>query len=136
MVKLKPEYWAGHNSLGILLSRLGRHAEAAQQFRHVTELAPDYPWGYTNLGAQYQALKRNDEAISWYRQATVKGGEVEARARAFFNMGTVYYGEDHFSQAVRSLKEGLRLQETHMMGWHMLGNTYACLEQHTDARVA
>src|SRR5947209_18096087 len=55
---------------GCALSALGRHAEAANTYLHLSKLAPGQPAVWFNLGNSLQALDKFTEAISCFDLAT------------------------------------------------------------------
>jgi hypothetical protein len=58
-----------HLGLGNALQRLGRLAEAREQFSRVIAMAPDQAAGHCNLGNALMAMGRYQDAIAAYRQA-------------------------------------------------------------------
>lgn len=51
------------SSLGVALTRMGRHHEALEVDRRIVELAPDSPVAWYNLGCSYANLGQSDHAI-------------------------------------------------------------------------
>ncbi len=72
-----------------------------------------------------------------YKKATdVNPAQIAAKREAYFNLGKIYYTQDNFIEAIRSYKEGLKLQENHITMWHMLANAYFYTGENKNARAA
>ena len=58
-----------HNTLGNVLSRLGREPEAIVSFRNALRLFPGWADAHNNLGASLAATGRFDEAALHFKAA-------------------------------------------------------------------
>jgi len=57
-IRLEPAFAEAHNSLGIVLARLGRIDEAVDQFKAALALRPDYQDARNNLDRALRARSR------------------------------------------------------------------------------
>ncbi len=60
-----------HDTLGTVLARLGRHAEAVKAYQRSLDLRPDDPDSLTNMGVALTVLGRFAEAEAAHRRAIV-----------------------------------------------------------------
>ena len=136
-IELKPGYWEYYNALGYLYDATGRYGEAIEQYRQVTKLRPDHPWGYNNLAVQYQNTGRLKEAIALYRQASVVNPEAKGpTAIAYRNLGSIYYGQNEFGDAVLMYEKAHAINDLDLQGWGNLANSYHWTGAHEKARTA
>src|SRR5258708_23277601 len=63
-----PDSYLAHSNLGAVYGRMGRYAEAVEQFQKSVSIAPSAR-AFLNLGTAYYALKRYSEAAQSYSQA-------------------------------------------------------------------
>jgi len=68
-VQADPSNPFSHFTLGSVLSRLGRHDDAAAEFREVLKLRPDWAEAHLSLAQELQDEKKLDEAILEIREA-------------------------------------------------------------------
>lgn len=59
-----------YESLGVILSRLGRHSEAISVMKQLTEVAPEEPMAHTNLSRFYMLLGDKQTAEEHMAEAT------------------------------------------------------------------
>ncbi len=57
-----PQYALAHSALAVILTRLGRHAEAIEHGKKVCELEPNDPFSFTALSVTYQRAGKIPEA--------------------------------------------------------------------------
>ena len=68
-IKLKPDFAAAHNNLGICLYEVGRPEEAHVSYKRAIALQPDYADAHNNIGNIYKDSGHVDEAITSYKKA-------------------------------------------------------------------
>lgn len=119
-IKIKNKYWAGYNNLGVFYYKQGRLKEAAEAFRKVTEVAPNNIRGFNNLGGVYFGMGMNEEALGAFDKSLA----IQPNFTAFTNLGTFYYYEKNYSEAIRMYERALDLRQTDFRSWGPLGYAY------------
>jgi Flp pilus assembly protein TadD len=66
---LDDAYALAHSALAVLLQRLGRHEEAIEHARRVTELEPKDPFSFTALSVTYQRAFAGTQQMAYIRLA-------------------------------------------------------------------
>ena len=106
VVALRPGYAENHMTLGWAHYSAGRFPEAEKSYRRATELLPDYAWGFQMLGTSLMMQGDLDGAVAPYREAI----RLAPDARAWANLGYVYYAKARLPDAVRAYEEAARLE--------------------------
>ncbi len=57
-----PSYALAHSALAVILTRLGKHAEAIEHGKKVCELEPNDPFSFTALSVTFQRAGKIPEA--------------------------------------------------------------------------
>jgi len=115
--RARPDYWAGHNDLGVFLFRHGRYEEAREAFQRVVELTPDNARGYSNLGAVLQSLGRDDDAVAAYERSLA----LQPNHRAYSNLASLHSAHGRFDDAAGSYEKALALAPNDYRIWGSLG---------------
>jgi len=131
-VERRPLYWRNHAALGHLFYRTGRHAEAIAAFRRVTELQPDNSRGFQMLGTAYHAAGDEGRALENYLKSLERGPD----ARAYSNIGFIYYGQGKIAEAASAWEEAARLEPGSAVKHRNLGDAYARLGRRSQAHQA
>jgi serine/threonine-protein kinase len=105
-VDLRPGFGENHGTLGWVVFHTGRFREAADAYRKQSELQPDNAWAFQMLGTALQMLGDYDGAVGPYREAI----RLAPDARAWANLGSVYYAQGSSAEAVRAYEEAARLE--------------------------
>jgi serine/threonine-protein kinase len=113
---MEPGYWGVYFSFGNFLHRQGRHAESVEYYRQVTQLAPDYAGGYINLGAALHWLGDWDGAETAWQRAL----ELEPDSLTYENMGTLFYYEHEFENAVEMQRKAIEIAPSDHRPWGKL----------------
>jgi tetratricopeptide (TPR) repeat protein len=103
---LRPGFGENHNVLGWVHYQAGRFREAADSYRRDTELEPDNAWAFQMLGTSLWMLGDLDGAVAPLREAI----RLAPDARAWANLGGVYYVKGASADAVRAYQEAARLE--------------------------
>lgn len=85
-----------HNILGSIHTALGRHAEAAENFKKALDIAPDYVEVLANLANALAQLQQFDEAIVNYRRY------IEHHPKdvdAHYEIGKIYLTRGQYGEA-------------------------------------
>lgn len=105
-LRLDPEHYGAHLSLGLLLHESGALDEAEIHYRMALELYPDEPLAAYNLGVVLQDQLRYSEAIKAYLQAL----RLDSRLKeAHFNLFHIYDRLGEKGPAIRHLAAYRRL---------------------------
>ena len=105
-VALRPSYAENHMTLGWAHYSAGRFHEAATAYRRATELLPDYAWAFQMLGTSFMMQGDLDGAVAPYREAI----RLAPDARAWANLGYLYYARGRLPDAIRAYEEAVRLE--------------------------
>jgi eukaryotic-like serine/threonine-protein kinase len=105
-VALRPGYAENQMALGWAQYSAGHFPEAAEAYRRATELQPDYPWAFQMLGTSLMMQGDLEGAVAPLREAI----RLAPEARAWANLGYVYYTRRQLADAVRAYEEAARLE--------------------------
>jgi len=105
-VSLRPGFGENHNAVGWVLFQTGRFGEAAASYRRQIELQPDNAQAFQMLGTSLMMQGDLAGAIAPYRDAI----RLAPDARAWANLGYVYYSRGQGPDAVRAYGEAARLE--------------------------
>ncbi|HEY4931075.1 MAG TPA: tetratricopeptide repeat protein [Terriglobales bacterium] len=114
----RPQYWAVYNWLGTFYFGHGRYEDAAVMFRKVVELRPDNNRGYYNLGGAYLMEAKYEAA----NQALGRSIELRPTMAAYSNLGTSYFYQHRYSDAVAAYEKACSLDDQEFMNWGNLGD--------------
>ncbi len=121
-VDRKPRSWNGRYHLGTFLYRRGRYNEALAEFREVLALAPDYALGHTALGNAYYQLGQIPRARQSYERSIERRPSFDVLS----NLGTIYYDDHRYDDAVQMYRQALELQPD---SYEVLGNLASAYEE-------
>lgn len=115
LIRLKPSYWRAYSHLGNFYYRLGHNAEAEKMFRHSTELMTENVLDCNNLIAIYYLLGQNDSATAMFEKSIA----IKPNADAYSNMGSIYFFQRRYADALVLYEEAVALGEN---DYTILGN--------------
>lgn len=118
------------NKLGVGLSGMGRHDEAAGHFAEALRLTPEYPEARSNLAAALFNLGRNEEALDHCREALRLAPEFPD---AHYNMASILSGMGEYEEAVAHYRRFLESRPEHAAAWFGLGVALAGLGRPDEA---
>ncbi len=104
-IKIKPNYKAAYNALGVAYSKAGLHKKSIQTYLKSAEFQPDST-DYINLGSGYFFIKQYDKCISSYEKAIELNPED---GYAYYSLGYVYKEIKERNKARHYLKIALKL---------------------------
>ncbi|MBL8826845.1 MAG: tetratricopeptide repeat protein [Planctomycetaceae bacterium] len=107
VIEHRPPAPRAHNSLGLLLLRLGDAAGAREQFAIAARLRPDFMVTHNNLGILYAREGKLSEAIEAYRKALALNPDY---AEAHNNLAIALSRSGDNATAIEHLREALRLE--------------------------
>ena len=117
-LKIKPDYEAGHNDLGLSLYQKGDLTSAINSYRTAIQLKPDYTNAYINLG---NALKKQGDfptALDTYRKA------IEFRpscVEAHYNLGVTLQEQGKLAEAISSYQKAVQLKPKFFQAYNNIG---------------
>lgn len=123
-IDLKPNYWAAYSNLGVFYYNQSRNEEAEKMFLRSTELMTESIRDYNNLIGIYYYLKQNDSAVAMFEKSIA----IKPNAEAYSNMGTIYFFEQRYADALNMYKGaidlGEDLGESEVIIWANLADSY------------
>jgi serine/threonine-protein kinase len=119
-IDLRPHYWAVYNEMGVYKFRRRNYREAILYFEKVIELTPDNPLAYRNLGGVHLELGELEEASRNLQQSL----KIKPTARAYSNLGTVYYYQERYADAVHVYEKAVALAPNDARLWGNLADAY------------
>ena len=105
-VSLRPDYLNNQMALGWVHFSAGRWGEAAAAYRRGTEIQPDNPWPFQMLGTSLHLAGDLPGAIAPYERAI----RLAPDARAWANLGYVYYATGRLPEARHAYEEAARIE--------------------------
>jgi len=106
VVARRPDNPRAHYTLGNVLDREGRLAEAMRQYDEALRLKPDYVDAHVNLGAALLASGRQADAMGHFSEAIrLKPGSAQAHN----NLGAVLFSQGRLPEAIEHLSAAARL---------------------------
>ena len=128
-IGLRPNYWVGYSWLGGFYYQQARYADAAQQYRKASELAPSNSLVLYNLGGIYLFMGRYDDAVAALRRSV----EIRPAASAYSNLGTAYFRQRRFAEAVPVYEQAFKLAPNDYRVAGNLADAYYWAGQKTQA---
>ena len=117
-VQMEPGYWGTYFGLANFLHRQGRFEEAVPYYERVTEMEAEFAGGFINLGSALHWLGDWDGAEAAFRRAL----ELEPNHMAFQNLGTVFYYQHHFQEAVQMFQTAVDVAPSEHRAWGWLAS--------------
>jgi tetratricopeptide (TPR) repeat protein len=132
-VKLAPDLYSAHNTLGTLYQKTQRFREAETLYRHARKLNPRTPEPLVNLGSLFI-----DEAAARAQEGEAVTGKIlddaldileeslkiRRSAKGYYFLGTAYYKSKFFEEAETNIKLALDMDPHLASGQLMLANVY------------
>jgi Tfp pilus assembly protein PilF len=131
-LKLAPDFYSAHNTLGTLYQRASRFHEAEDEYRQARELNPKSPAPLVNLGSLYideaaaqagdraAAGKILDDALDILEESL----KMDRSATAYYFLGVANYRSSFYEEAEDNLKRALALNAHMPASRLMLANVY------------
>ena len=124
VLRLAPDEPDAVRMLGMVVQRLGRHAQAIDCFRRVLAMGPEDSDLHVGLGISLFEQGEADEALEQFRHACTL---EPASASVWFNLGEALGREAHTREAVAALQRALELDPAHISARLSLARTQANL---------
>jgi protein O-mannosyl-transferase len=114
-----PDNFIAHDSLGLIMFKTGRNAEAIEQYKQALQIKPGYIPAQYNLGVALFQAGRLQEAIEHYEEALrLKPDYIEAHN----NIGNALVKTGQFDEAIDHYQQVLRLDPDFADAHYNLGN--------------
>lgn len=113
-IELEPSFWRGYNYLARFHFRQLQDAQAADNFRRVTELRPDDPLGHINLGAALLALDPKGALRAWNRALELSDPPSPI---LLSNLALANYYQGHFQRAAELQRRAIEAQPRDAGAW-------------------
>jgi serine/threonine protein kinase/Tfp pilus assembly protein PilF len=126
VVKLRPNYWLGHEELGVLFNAEGKYPEAVTEFRTASLAAPKSALPLNNLGSVYLQQGRIAEAKMTIKRCL----DLSVNDSAEETMAAALRCEGKPAEAIPFCRKAVELDPTYAGNWMELGDCYSLLHGH------
>jgi eukaryotic-like serine/threonine-protein kinase len=126
VVKLRPNYWLGHEEQGVLFNAEGKYPEAVTEFRTASLAAPKSSLPLNNLGSVYLQQGRIDEAKITLKRCL----DLRLNDSAEETMAATLRCEGKPAEAIPFCRKAVELDPTYPGNWIELGDCYSLLHGH------
>ena len=133
VVKLAPDFYSAHNTLGTLYQKTNRYSEAEAEYRRARELNPRAADPLVNLGSLFideanARASEGEEAVGKILDKALdileESLKLKRSAMAYYFLGTAYYKSKFYEESEANLKRALEM-DPHMPSTRlMLANLY------------
>ncbi len=131
-LKLNPDNKETLNYLGYVSTQFKKHEDAISYYKHAISVDPDYSEAHNNLGVTYAEIEDWDNAVASF-QSALTNPVYRTPARAYSNMGYVFYKKGEFRKAADSLEESLIRNPISPRTLYLLGLVYTELDSNYEA---
>jgi tetratricopeptide (TPR) repeat protein len=136
-ISIKPDFYEGYNTLGILQLKRGEVLEAEQSFRQVLEKAPNFTLAYANLSVAQSIGKKPEEAEASLEKAVrLNDGRVanDVWINALNNLALAYNEQQKYDKAAENLTRILMLDQNNAPARANLALTLNRLKRYDEAQ--
>jgi Tfp pilus assembly protein PilF len=141
-VKLAPDFYSAHNTLGTLYQKAARFRDAETEYRRARELNPRAPEPLVNLGSLFidEAASRSKEGkevvgkiLDSALDTLEESLKIKRSSMGYYFLGTAYYKSNFYEEAEENLKHALEMDSRLAAGQLMLANLYMRQRKWKDA---
>jgi serine/threonine protein kinase/Tfp pilus assembly protein PilF len=119
-LNLRPNYWLGHQELGVVLDLQGKYSQALTEFRSASLAAPKNALALKNVGSVYLQLGKLPEALEKLNASfNMKQDDQTAQGLA-----EVYRVQHKYSEAIDYGERSVKLGPNEPGNWLELGDVY------------
>lgn len=127
---VNPHGAVAYANRGFALAALGRHEEAALDYRAAVRIEPRHAKALCNLGISLRALHRHEEALASYREAI---GIDPSFVAAHFNLANAQHDLGRQAEALAGFDGVLRLAPGMAQAWFGRGAALRAMNQNEQA---
>src|SRR5437667_8165678 len=140
-LKIKPDFAAAHNNLGVALLRnkqsgdgaLGHDGavdEAIEHYRKALQINPDFTQAHKNLGIVFMRKGQMDEAIAQFQKTL----ELEPNdAQAEFSLGSAFLQRREVDEAIAHYQKAVEIRPDYAEARNYLGNAFVAEGKYSEA---
>ena len=140
-LKIKPDFAAAHNNLGVALLRnkqsgdgaLGHDGavdEAIEHYRKALQINPDFTQAHKNLGIVFFRKGQMDEAIAQFQKTL----ELEPNdAQAEFSLGSAFLQRREVDEAIAHYQKAVEIRPDYAEARNYLGNAFVAEGKYSEA---
>jgi tetratricopeptide (TPR) repeat protein len=140
-LKIKPDFAAAHNNLGVALLQNKQSAdgargqdgavdEAIEHYRKALQIKPDFTQAHSNLGDALLQKGQIDEAIAHHQKALqIDPDYAEAR----YNLGKALVAEGKYNDSIAAYEAAVLLRPDYYEAHHNLGCVLAAIGKNDEA---
>jgi len=140
-LKIKPDFAAAHNNLGVALLRdkqsgdgaLGHDGavdEAIEQYREALQINPDFTQAHKNLGIVFMRKGQMEEAIAQFQKTL----ELEPNdAQAEFSLGSAFLQRREVDEAIAHYQKAVEIRPDYAEARNYLGNAFVGEGKYSEA---
>ena len=136
-IRLKPNYFEGYNTLGILQMKRGQYAEAEQSFEKALEIAPNSSLVYANMSVAESLQKKPEEAEANLEKAVkTNNGSItnEVWINALNNLAISFSEQKKYEKAAENLVRILALDPNNAPARGNLALMFYHLKRYDEAQ--
>jgi predicted O-linked N-acetylglucosamine transferase (SPINDLY family) len=110
-IELTPEHFGPHHMLGVVLSRMGRHAEAIELFKRAIALNPHSSASYSSLAAAYSdSDDTSEDSLALARANFEKAVELDPQNSAIlYSLGISHWRAAQLDRALASFDRAIEV---------------------------
>src|SRR5437667_7084143 len=140
-LKIKPDFAAAHNNLGVALLRnkqsgdgaLGHDGavdEAIEHYRKALQINPDFTQAHKNLGIAFLRKEQMEEAIAQFQKTL----ELEPNdAQAEFSLGSAFLQRREVDEAIAHYQKAVEIRPDYAEARNYLGNAFVAEGKYSEA---
>ncbi len=142
VVKLAPDFYGAHNTLGTLYQKASEFRKGEAEYRRAHDLNPRTPEPLVNLGSLFidEASARAKEGkavvgkiLDGALDTLEESLKIKRSALGYYFLGTAYYKSDFYEEAEENFKHALEMDARLPAGHLMLTNLYMKQRKWRDA---
>jgi Flp pilus assembly protein TadD len=136
-IEIKPDYYEPHNTLGIILFKRGKYADAEQSFIESLKYSPNYVYAFANIAQTQSREGKPEEAEESLRRAVeASGGSVsDVFADALSDIATAFAEQRNWEKSAENLRRLIYLRPESAVAHSRLALTLYYSKQYDEAEM-
>ena len=115
---LWPDFWKGHDRLGMVRFRRARYEQAVGPWTRVVELTPDNANAHSNLGAAFFHLGWLEKAVEAFERCV----EIRPTSESYIGLGAISFYLGRRRESAAFLEKAVTLQPRDARAWGNLAD--------------